>query len=94
MEKPIALLADSLTADAPSAYRRRDGGDTMLFKEKSARQGRREFSGPRPRPIEDATALRLRIHQRLLEVLNLSLLDKTPRETSAVGNPRRRSANF
>ena len=29
---------------------------------------------------EDATALRLRIHQRLLEVLNLSLLDKTPRK--------------
>ena len=32
-------------------------------------------------PIEDATALKLRIHQRLLDLLNLSLLDKTPRET-------------
>lgn len=32
-------------------------------------------------PIEGATALKVRIHQRLLELLNLSLLDKTPRET-------------
>jgi pilus assembly protein CpaF len=32
-------------------------------------------------PIEDATALKVRIHQRLIELLNLSLLDKTPRET-------------
>jgi pilus assembly protein CpaF len=31
-------------------------------------------------PIEDATALKLRIHQRLLEVLNLSLLDKATRD--------------
>ena len=32
-------------------------------------------------PIEGATALKVRIHQRLIELLNLSLLDKTPRET-------------
>lgn len=31
-------------------------------------------------PIEDATALKVRIHQRLIDILNLSLLDKTPRE--------------
>jgi pilus assembly protein CpaF len=40
---------------------------------------------------EEAIALKVRIHQRLLEMLNLSLLDRTPRETlrleirSAVG---------
>jgi pilus assembly protein CpaF len=32
-------------------------------------------------PIEGATALKVRIHQRLIELLNLNLLDKTPRET-------------
>ena len=32
-------------------------------------------------PIEGATALKVRIHQRLIELLNLSLLEKTPRET-------------
>ena len=32
-------------------------------------------------PIEDATALKVRIHQRLIDILNLSLLEKTPRET-------------
>lgn len=32
-------------------------------------------------PIEDATALKVRIHQRLIDILNLSLLDKTPRDT-------------
>src|SRR5690349_667414 len=31
--------------------------------------------------IEGFTALKVSIHQRLLELLNLSLLDKTPRET-------------
>jgi pilus assembly protein CpaF len=31
-------------------------------------------------PIEGATALKVRIHQRLIELLNLNLLDKTPRE--------------
>jgi pilus assembly protein CpaF len=34
-----------------------------------------------PTPIEGATALKVRIHQRLIELLNLSLLDKTPRES-------------
>ena len=38
-------------------------------------------AGPPVAPIEDATALKVRIHQRLIELLNLSLLDKTPRET-------------
>jgi pilus assembly protein CpaF len=32
-------------------------------------------------PIEDGIALKLRIHERLLDLLNLSLLEKTPRET-------------
>jgi pilus assembly protein CpaF len=32
-------------------------------------------------PIDGATALKVRIHQRLIELLNLSLLEKTPRET-------------
>jgi pilus assembly protein CpaF len=38
-------------------------------------------TGPHLAPIEGATALKVRIHQRLIELLNLSLLDKTPRET-------------
>lgn len=37
--------------------------------------------GPFVVPIEDATALKVRIHQRLIDILNLGLLDKTPRET-------------
>jgi len=32
-------------------------------------------------PIEGATALKSRLHARLLEILNLALLDRTPRET-------------
>jgi len=32
-------------------------------------------------PIEDGIALRLRIHERLLDLLNLSVLEKTPRES-------------
>jgi pilus assembly protein CpaF len=32
-------------------------------------------------PIEGATALKSRLHSRLLDVLNLSLIDRTPRET-------------
>jgi pilus assembly protein CpaF len=36
---------------------------------------------PSVAPIEGATALKVRIHQRLIELLNLSVLDKTPRET-------------
>ena len=39
-----------------------------------------ESSWPISAPLEDATSLKLRIHERLLEVLNLSLLDKMPRE--------------
>jgi pilus assembly protein CpaF len=51
----------------------------MLFQENSSQHGGLDFSNRVP-AIEGATALRLRIHQRLLEVLNLSLLEKTPRE--------------
>ncbi len=32
-------------------------------------------------PIEGATALKSRLHSRLLDILNLSLLDRTPRDT-------------
>jgi pilus assembly protein CpaF len=32
-------------------------------------------------PIDDGIALKLRIHERLLDLLNLSLLEKTPRDT-------------
>ncbi|WP_312162170.1 CpaF family protein [Phenylobacterium sp.] len=39
------------------------------------------IGAPQPTPIEGATALKVRIHQRLLEFLNLGLLDKTPRES-------------
>lgn len=39
------------------------------------------IGAPQPTPIEGATALKVRIHQRLIELLNLSLLDKTPRES-------------
>jgi pilus assembly protein CpaF len=38
---------------------------------------------PRPPSAEIDTALKVRIHQRLLELLNLSLLDRTPRGTLA-----------
>ena len=38
---------------------------------------------PRPPSAEIDTALKVRIHQRLLELLNLSLLDRMPRETLA-----------
>ena len=53
----------------------------MLFREEPVSQDAPARSGA---GIEDATALRLLIHQRLLELLNLSLLDKTPRETLRV----------
>jgi len=39
------------------------------------------FSGRGPAGIEDGIGLRLRIHERLLDLLNLSVLEKTPRET-------------
>jgi len=51
-----------------------------------------ESAWPISASLEDATSLKLRIHQRLLEVLNLSLLDKMPREAlrneirSVIGN--------
>ena len=32
-------------------------------------------------PIEGATALKSRLHARLLDILNLSLLDRTPRDS-------------
>src|SRR5512141_1084243 len=31
--------------------------------------------------IDGATALKVRLHRRLLDVLNLAVLDRTPRET-------------
>ena len=37
--------------------------------------------GERDGDIENFTALKVRIHQRLLDILNLGLLDKTPRES-------------
>jgi pilus assembly protein CpaF len=53
----------------------------MLFKENVTREATAPEIGGRGLPaIEDATALRLRIHERLLDLLNLSLLDKMPRE--------------
>jgi pilus assembly protein CpaF len=39
---------------------------------------------PAPVPIDDALELKVRLHQRLLEFLNLSVLDRTPRETLRV----------
>jgi pilus assembly protein CpaF len=54
----------------------------MLWKPtEPAPQGPKTARGPTVAPIEGATALKVRIHQRLIELLNLSLLDKTPRET-------------
>ncbi|HEY2444370.1 MAG TPA: CpaF family protein [Rhizomicrobium sp.] len=53
----------------------------MLFRNEALRSGTGfEPAGRNLGSLEDATALKLRIHQRLLELLNLSLLDKTPRE--------------
>ena len=54
----------------------------MLFKQQS--QGDESglgFSGRASSQIEDGIALRLRIHERLLDLLNLSVLEKTPRES-------------
>ena len=54
----------------------------MLFKHETAQETvSRDFSGQGAPSAEDGTALRIRIHQRLLDLLNLSLLEKTPRET-------------
>lgn len=53
----------------------------MLFKEEATRQDNvPEMGGRGLAAVEDASALRLKIHERLLDLLNLSLLDKTPRE--------------
>src|SRR5262249_860882 len=54
----------------------------MLFKQQSP-QGDDTglgFSARGANVIEDGIALRLRIHERLLDLLNLSVLEKTPRE--------------
>jgi pilus assembly protein CpaF len=52
----------------------------MLFKEQLPSDGKGlGFSGHAP--IEDGIGLRLRIHERLLDLLNLSVLEKTPRES-------------
>jgi pilus assembly protein CpaF len=54
----------------------------MLWKPtEPAPSGPKVGAAPPVAPIEGATALKVRIHQRLIELLNLSLLDKTPRET-------------
>jgi pilus assembly protein CpaF len=52
----------------------------MLFKPQLASESGSVLHGRAGSSIEDGTALRLRIHERLLEMLNLSLLDKAPRE--------------
>src|SRR5215475_12080590 len=50
----------------------------MLWKEVAGPNAAPQTSGP-AQAGEDYLALRVRIHQRLLELLNLSLLEKTPR---------------
>src|ERR1700761_4612384 len=52
----------------------------MLWKEASGTSASAPTSTPgQAQPADEALALRVRIHQRLLELLNLSLLEKTPR---------------
>jgi pilus assembly protein CpaF len=54
----------------------------MLFKQQSSGDDKGiDFSSRGPVPIEDGIALRLRIHERLLDLLNLSVLEKTPRDS-------------
>jgi pilus assembly protein CpaF len=54
----------------------------MLFKHQETNsESGLDFSSRGSAPIEDGIALRLRIHERLLEILNLSVLEKTPRES-------------
>ena len=53
----------------------------MLWPTEEQTTARIAANGPSVDPIDDAIALRVRIHQRLLELLNLSVLDRTPRET-------------
>jgi pilus assembly protein CpaF len=52
----------------------------MLFKQSSEEVGIGFGPGRGGGSIEDGIDLRLRIHERLLDLLNLSVLDKTPRE--------------
>src|SRR5258706_412742 len=57
----------------------------MLFKEQLPGDGKGlGFSNQASAPIDDGIALRLRIHERLLDLLNLSVLEKTPRENLRV----------
>src|ERR1051325_5259648 len=54
----------------------------MLFKQQPhGDEAGLGFSGRGGTQIEDGIALRLRIHERLLDLLNLSVLEKTPRES-------------
>ncbi len=54
----------------------------MLFKQQtSGEESGLGFSSRSSTTIEDGISLRLRIHERLLDLLNLSVLEKTPRET-------------
>src|SRR5689334_5118083 len=54
----------------------------MLFKQRPLGEDvSTGLSGRGPAPIEEGIALRLRIHERLLDLLNLSVLEKTPRES-------------
>jgi len=53
----------------------------MLFKQHpQGDEAGHGFSGRSSGTIEDSIGLRLRIHERLLDLLNLSVLEKTPRE--------------
>ena len=53
----------------------------MLWKNDTGARTAHEPGKAVATPIDGATALKVRIHQRLIELLNLSLLDKTPRES-------------
>src|SRR6476659_25043 len=56
----------------------------MLFKQPSGEASGLGFSSRSGVAIEEGIALRLRIHERLLDLLNLSVLEKTPRENLRV----------
>jgi len=57
----------------------------MLFKQQlPGDEAGGGLSGRGSAPIEEGIALRLRIHERLLDLLNLSVLEKTPRESLRV----------
>ena len=43
----------------------------MLWKPTAPNEAASQIGTPQPTPIEGATALKVRIHQRLLELLNL-----------------------